>query len=134
GAQLVAGDPIRRVYLRDVWRYHSSDGWTKMPDLPQPVVAAPSPAPVIFDQILVLGGDDGTAVNLQSPARHPGFSRTVFSIDTTTGTCTKFGELPAPRVTAPCVRWGDAWVIPTGERQPGIRSPEVWSFKVAHEK
>jgi N-acetylneuraminic acid mutarotase len=131
GAALSAGDAgkPRRRYLRHVWRYRPGGGWTKMPDLPRPVVAAPSPAPVAGDQIFILGGDDGANVDLKPPAPHPGFSRTILCVDATSGAITEQGEVPAPRVTVPCVRWRDRWVIPSGERVPGVRSPEVWSFE-----
>jgi len=62
------------------------------------------------------------------PERHTGFAKTVLRFDTKGGRWAAAGELPAPCVTTPCVRWDAAWVVPSGEIRPGVRSPEVWRW------
>jgi N-acetylneuraminic acid mutarotase len=119
--------PERR-YLTDAWRYTPGRGWTRVADLPHPVVATPSPAPTDVRGVFVLGGDDGTQVGVTPPQGHKGFAKTILFFDIAANAWRTIGEIPEPRVTAPCVRWNDAWVIPSGERVPGIRSPQVWSF------
>ncbi|MCX6905182.1 MAG: hypothetical protein NTW03_17230, partial [Verrucomicrobia bacterium] len=61
--------------------------------------------------------------------KHPGFSRNILGFDTRSGEWKAMGETPAPRATVTAVPWGDAFVIPSGEVRPGVRSPEVWAMK-----
>jgi len=124
GAELT---PQRR-YRTDAWRYRPSQGWTRLPDLPHAVVAAPSPAPTDAKSIFILGGDDGTQVGVWPSQGHTGFSKKILRCDVAAGTWQEAREIPAPRVTVPCVRWDDAWIVPSGERLPGVRSNQVWSF------
>jgi N-acetylneuraminate epimerase len=127
---------VSRRYLRDAWAYSDSGGWKRLADLPRPCVAAASPAPVVVAPdakepggalIYLISGDDGTKVGAE-PAQHPGFPPGILCYDTATNTWSEAGETPAPRATVPCVKWGDSFVLPSGEVRPGVRSPEVWSF------
>ncbi len=123
------GKPVRR-YLRDAYRFTPKGGWRRIADVPRSVVAAPSPAAAIGQShLLVCSGDDGTKVNFQPPAEHPGFPADILAYHTITDTWTTLGEMPSPRVTTPAVLWCGRWVIPSGEIRPGVRSPEVWSFR-----
>lgn len=124
----VDGKP-HREYLRDAYYYQEVAGWQRVADLPCPVVAAPSPAPISSAGIYVLGGDDGSQVGV-APDQHQGFSKRILRYDVQSGAWTKSGEVKAPRVTVPCVLWHESWVIPSGEMRPGIRSPEVWSYRL----
>ena len=125
GTELMGG---RRRYLKDVHRFTPNGGWKRVADLLQPVVAAPSPAPSDDCGFFILGGDDGSQTNVQ-PQAHRGFSAAVFHYDVKADRWSEHGELRAPRVTTPCVPWRDSWVIPSGEMRPGVRSPEVWTWK-----
>lgn len=129
GAELVAGDDkkARRRYHRDGYSYEPAQGWKRIADLPTPTVAAPSPAPSDAAGFYVLGGDDGSQLDAP-PERHRGFSNKIWRYSTADDRWREAGKLAAPRVTAPCVRWNKAWIVPSGERRPGIRSPEVWSW------
>ena len=128
GADLVVdkGDVVKRRYLKDAYRYDPDKGWTRIADLPHPVVAAPSPAPIDESGFFILGGDDGSQIGI-APDRHRGFLKKILHYDSKTAQWAEAGELPAPRVTVPCVQWNKAWVVPSGESRPGVRSPEVWS-------
>jgi N-acetylneuraminic acid mutarotase len=132
GARLVAGKngKPQRNYLRDAYQYDLGKGWKQIAELPRAAVAAPSPAPWFEDSIYVLGGDDGTQIDVPV-AEHRGFSRMSFRYDPSGGKWFEAGGLPAPRVTTPCVKWGDSWIVPSGEERPTIRSPEVWSWTPA---
>ncbi|MBE7499163.1 MAG: sodium/solute symporter [Verrucomicrobiales bacterium] len=124
------GKPVR-AYLRDAYRFTPGAGWKRIADLPHPTVAAPSPAPTIGQShFVVLGGDTGAAVGFEPPAQHPGFSATALAYHTITDTWVPFGDLPAPRVTAPVVEWRGRFHVLSGETHPGRRSPEVWSTQV----
>ena len=129
GADLVVGkgEKIERRYLKDAYRYDPDNGWKRIADLPHSVVAAPSPAPTDATDFYVLGGDDGSQVEVGS-GKHQGFSKKVLRYDSKTQKWAEAGELFAPRVTVPCVLWNASWVVPSGEVRPGIRSPEVWSM------
>ncbi|MDQ1256621.1 MAG: solute:Na+ symporter, family, partial [Candidatus Hydrogenedentes bacterium] len=118
----------RRTYLRDGYRFTPGKGWRAIADVPRAVTAAPSPAPSCGPMhFLVFGGDDGTLATFEPKSEHPGFSRDVYGYHTLTNTWTVFGQLPAPRVTAPVVLWRDRTVVVSGEMRPGVRSPEVWA-------
>jgi len=131
GTDLVATPEgkIERQYLQDGYRYHPHEGWQRIADLPHPVVAAPSPAPTDASGIYIVGGDDGTQVKV-APLQHSGFRKQIERYELSTKTWGAAGETSAARVTTPCVRWGQAWVIPTGEMRPGVRSPQVWSWTI----
>ncbi len=118
-----------RTYLRDAWRYRLDEGWRRLADAPHPVAAAPSPAPVIAGEILLVAGDDGSRIGLQPVERHPGFPARVLAYNPLGDTWREFGPVPAPRATVPCVEWRGRFVIPSGEVRPGVRSPEVWSLQ-----
>ena len=116
-----------RRYLADAYRYDSASGWRRLADLPRPIVAAPSPAPIDDDSIYVLGGDDGSQADV-SPDAHRGFATTILCYKFAKDRWLTAGAMPAPRVTVPCVKWRDSWIIPGGEMRPGIRSIDVWAW------
>ncbi|MSU32326.1 MAG: galactose oxidase [Pedosphaera sp.] len=119
------GKPVRQ-WLRDAWRYTPGRGWGRLIDLPRPAVAAPAPAPLIGEKLLLLGSDDGSK-ELRLPSEHPGFSKAILAYDPIKDVWEEDGNVPQTQVTTSAVVWGNRWVIPSGEIRPGIRSPEVWS-------
>lgn len=131
GTELVAAvdGKAERRYLKDGYRYRPHEGWQRIVDLPFPVVAAPSPAPTDATGFYIVGGDDGAQVGVM-PDRHQGFRKQIERYDVTARTWVQAGETAAARVVTPCVRWGQAWVIPSGEVSPGVRSPQIWSWTV----
>jgi N-acetylneuraminic acid mutarotase len=120
------GAPQRR-YLKDAYRYDAARGWTRLPDLPHALAAAPSPAPVDGQSIYLVGGDDGTQVDAP-PGRHPGFLTTALKFDLAKKSWERAGVNKAPRATLPTAHWQNLWVMPSGEVRPGVRSPEVWGW------
>jgi N-acetylneuraminic acid mutarotase len=129
GAALQATDgKVSRVYLRDAWCYEPRKGWSQLPDLPKPCVAAPSPAPVVGSQVLLVGGDDGSLAAFTPIEKHPGFPQTLMVFDAHPRTWRIESGVPAPRATAPAALWRGQWIIPSGETRPGMRSPEVWAM------
>jgi solute:Na+ symporter, SSS family len=127
------GKPARE-WLLDAYRYTPGKGWKRIADLPRISVAAPSPAPAIGQShLLVMGGDDGEQVSV-TPEEHKGFPRDILAYHTITDTWTTRGEVPFSKVTVPVAEWNGQFVVISGERQPGIRSPEVWSGEVIQRK
>src|SRR5690606_22493000 len=96
----------------------------------RPVAAAPSPAPVVNGEILLLPGDDGSLAGFQPVAGHPGFSRRMLAYDIRRDAWREAGEAPFALVTTSCVAWRGRLVVPGGEVRPGVRSPEVWAGRM----
>lgn len=128
GVQLAAKDGIvKRTYLADAYRLDNT-GWTRLADLPTPLAAAPPPVPRGPKKFSILGGDDGTQIDVQ-PTKHRGFRTAILHYDSTTNKWHSADTIPAPRVTVPCVPWQQSWIILSGEQRPGVRSPEVWRWQ-----
>jgi len=116
-------------YLTDAYRYRPTNGWTRLPDLPRSAIAAPTPAPVAAasGHIFVLGGVDGRLVGKQP--RDVRVPKDIVVFDASADTWLRWDEdWPAPVVTTPAVRLGDAWIFVSGEIMSGVRSPEVWAW------
>ena len=61
---------------------------------------------------------------------HPGFSRDLWLYDVRNHRWHTLGQLPFPTaVTTTAVRWGDEWIIPSGEVKPGRRTNRILSGK-----
>jgi N-acetylneuraminate epimerase len=132
GATLIKGVDGKQVrrYLSDAYRYVPKRGWSRVADLPHAVVAAPSPAPNAESAWYILGGDDGTQVDV-APDAHRGFSPDVLRYDAHADRWKVLSqELPVGQVTAPCVFWEGRWRVVSGEVKPGVRSPAVMNWSV----
>jgi N-acetylneuraminic acid mutarotase len=119
-----------RKYLRDAYRYTPGRGWTKLADLPRAAAAAATPAVCLgTSRLLVISGDDGTQVNFQPVAQHPGFPRDALLYDVPTNTWSVVGGVPFSRAVAPTAQWRGGTVIVNGEVRPRVRTPAVWSLR-----
>lgn len=107
----------QRDWLQDAYRYRPGEGWRRIADLPRVAVAAPSPAPRVAGQLLVLGGDDGSQA-ASAPTAHRGFPRTVLAYDPRRDAWSVAGEVPFSLVTTPAVTWGERIVVP-GSKEIG---------------
>jgi N-acetylneuraminic acid mutarotase len=126
------GPAVTRRFLTDAYAFDTrTDAWRRIADCPVPLVAAPGPAiQVAASQLAFLPGDDGSLFFRQKElaGRHPGFPRQVYAYDTAHDAWRTCGVVPAgirPAVTAPVVAWRGGWIIPSGEVQPGVRSPQI---------
>ncbi len=62
---------------------------------------------------------------------HTGFSREILRLHPATGTWSTLDPLPFEcPVTTLAVPWKEAWVIPSGETQPGVRTPRILRARV----
>ncbi|MCH2135983.1 MAG: sodium/solute symporter [Phycisphaerales bacterium] len=145
GASLTEG---KRTYLQDVWAFNPSNNqWAQLDDMPRPAVAAPSPAPLLgHDMLLIIGGDDGSQAGQANTLKddHPGFSDELLSYCTTTGIWRGEGTFPRsntgtpgdpatsvwPTVTVPVVPWQGEWILPMGEMRPRVRSLQTHRLSV----
>ncbi|AWI08354.1 sodium:solute symporter family transporter [Ereboglobus luteus] len=128
------GTQAKRVWLTDAWSYHHDHGWKQLADLPHSVAAAPPQAiPVGQTHLLLVGGDDGSQWGVTAP-NHKGFPRTILAYHTITDTWVAMGEVPFSLVTTSMTPWEGGFVITSGEREPGIRSPAVWKATIAGRK
>jgi len=122
------GNPVRH-YLKDAYRYTPGLGWKQLADLPRAAVAAPSPAILHENQLLIVSGDDGELVNFEPKSAHPGFPKTILAYDVLANRWTNDLSSPISRATVPVTFWENMFVIPNGEARPGYRTPEVWGTK-----
>mgnify|MGYP003576044891 CR=1 FL=1 len=140
GAQLKDG---QREYLKDAFKFDPEKGWSKIADLPTPVVAAPATAYACGeDHLFIFGGDNGkdAALASQLKEKHPGFSTDILAYDVidnewrvsgqiktdikNTSQADPNGSTWAP-VTTPLVVWNGKIVLPGGEIRPATRTPRV---------
>ena len=116
----------RNEYLKDAYRYSPAGGWERLPDLPRAAVAGPTPAPVTGDAIFLFGGLDGSGDSAPYQEFLPP-PRTIQSLAIGAKSWTETGKSPAARICQATAQWQGEWIFPSGERSPGIRSPEVWA-------
>lgn len=137
----------QREYLVDAYSYDSNNGWNRLPDLPYPVVAAPSMAYTKGDNIYIFGGDNGELAPKASELKehHPGFETKILQFnfkdsswsfdehiqtDIKSNAATHPNESTWAPVTTSLVVWNDQIVIPSGEVRPAIRTPKVLTATV----
>lgn len=134
-------------YLTDAYRYDPGPNrWERIADLP--VVEDPrtdlrsgefsaSPWPVAAgvgvgigqSHVAVFSGSTGRYL-LRPVDERPAFPRTVLAYHTITNTWAVAGSMPTGVVTTGITRWGDRYVIPSGEVRPGVRTNKVQAFVV----
>jgi MFS family permease/N-acetylneuraminic acid mutarotase len=119
---------VQREHLSDAYRYTPGQGWRKITAVPRPVAAAPSPAPTLGSQrLVVLGGEDGARAAFPRLARSRPFSRQVLVYDTQQNSWTVGGQLPFSQVHVPHVSWRGYTVLPGGESRAGESTSDVWA-------
>lgn len=120
---------VKRKYLRDAYAFRPGEGWQQIADIPHPLAASASPAPTWKNKLFLVSGDDGAQVGKFSP-EHRGFPNSVWAYDVEKNDWTETDVTPAPRVTLPSVQIGADVYFLSGEKTPGIRSPENWRWNL----
>jgi len=118
------------LYLQDAYRYSPDTGWEKLTDLPFAAAAAASPAPADTNGIYLVGGVDGSGAG-KAPNEYFHVPQRIQYYVPSAKAWHEVGNAPVGRVCVSTALWQGAWVLPSGERSPGIRSPEVWSLRLA---
>ncbi len=119
----------RLEYLKDAYRYSPGRGWTRLPDLPHAAAAAASPAPTLGGDVLAVGGVDGTGFG-RPPQEFHLVPQRIQRWSSVAKTWSEAGNAPVGRVCVSTAEWGGEWILPSGERSAGVRSPEVWALDV----
>jgi N-acetylneuraminic acid mutarotase len=129
-----AGKPKLRC-LTDGYRYTpgkegAADTWRRIADLPRAHAAAPGPAAYVNRRWLALigGGVDDEDLARPMDVRSE-FRKTVTAYDTQQDKWEQIGTVSQSRVATPLVKWGDDFVMPSGEVKSGVRSPQVWAYR-----
>jgi N-acetylneuraminate epimerase len=120
---------IKRQYLRDAYVLRKNSEWQQLPDLPHDLAACATPLPQWNDCFYLVSGDDGSQVGKFWPD-HRGFPATIWAFDIKTHQWKQAGNTPAPRVTLPAYQRGSDVFFLSGEKTPGIRSPENWRWNL----
>ncbi|HUT13975.1 MAG TPA: sodium/solute symporter, partial [Thermoguttaceae bacterium] len=132
----------KRKYLSDAYCFDpkkkddpQTHGWTRIADVPHPVVAAPAIAEG-DSHVFVFGGHDGTKTELVEKLKDkwPGFNREILAYHTITGRWVTLGEMPVGLVTTNAVRWQQQIVIPGGEVRPRLRSNVLYRYQPPERK
>lgn len=106
--------------------------WRKRSDAPKPTMAGTA-ITVGQSHIMVVGGADGLLLKRiekepEFVKSHPGFEKVAWSYHTITDRWVNAGAIPQNHVTTPAVRWGDHYVVATGEIKPRVRTKQVWAI------
>lgn len=142
-----SGDPRFEMFT-DGYRYEpSTNWWERIADLP--VLEDPRPiankerhhtarwpinAACAMGQgsrtILTFSGSTGRYIlddegQVTPPDTRPAFLNRVLAYDTIANTWSEAGQMPIGVVTTRAATWNGLIVIPSGETQPGIRTPAV---------
>lgn len=124
------GKQVREL-LTEAWSFTPERGWTRLPEMPYAIAAAPTPAPVSRNGVIyLLGGDDGSGKKY-TPQTNPGFNNQSLCLDTAAMEWHDAGPIAAPRAVLPCCVWQGRFAAVNGELKPGRRSPEVWSITLS---
>lgn len=123
------GKQVREL-LTEAWSFTPEQGWTRLPDLPYAIAAAPTPAPVSAAGVIYLmGGDDG-AGKKYTPQTNPGFTNQSLCLNTADLTWHDGGSISAARAVLPCCAWQNGFAVVNGELKPGKRSNQVWHINI----
>ena len=129
-----AGKPKLRC-LTDGYRYTpgkagAAGTWTRIAELPRAHAAAPGPAAFVKGRWMVLIGGGVDDADLARPMdERSEFRKTVTAYDTQQDKWETIGTVSQSRVATSLVKWGEDFVLLSGEVKSGVRSPQVWAYR-----
>jgi SSS family transporter len=115
-------------FLKNAYSYSpSANTWKQLADSPVCVMAGEA-FPVGENHIFVVGGADGSLFHQADDLKdnHPGFSEQAWAYNTLTDTWQKGGTIPQNHVTTQVAKWGDNYIIASGEVRPRVRTAMIW--------
>lgn len=115
-------------FLKDAYAYSpSSNSWKQVADSPACFMAGEA-IPVGENHIFVVGGADGSLFHQADDLKdeHPGFPKNAWAYNALTDAWQKGGEIPQNHVTTQVAKWGDDYIIASGEIRPRVRTPNIW--------
>ena len=133
------GKPARKMpYLQDAWRIKcqpdiTKSAWARLPDLPAECAAAPSPAWSLADHRIVIAGGADSACHRLPQKDHPGWSGDLIIFDSLKEKWEIKPGIFAPfqsKVTATGLNFKGNYLIFSGEKSPGRRSPEILQLSI----
>ena len=115
-------------FLKDAYAYSpSSNSWKQLADSPACFMAGEA-FPVGENHIFVVGGADGSLFHQADDLKddHPGFTKKAWAYNALTDTWQEGGDIPQNHVTTQVAKWGDDYIIASGEVRPRVRTPNIW--------
>lgn len=115
-------------FLNDIYAFNLKNfSWTKCKNAPVNIAAGEAVS-IGQSHIFILGGSDGSLYHKSDQLKldHPGFNKQIWAYHTITDTWMKAGVMPENHVTTQHVKWGEDYIIPSGEVKPRVRSPLIW--------
>lgn len=120
-------------FLKDAYAYSpGTNSWKRLTDSPTCLMAGEA-FPVGENHIFVVGGADGSMFLIADDLGddHPGFPKKAWAYNALTDTWQEGGSLPQNHVTTQVAKWGDKYIIASGEVRPRVRTPNVWEVATA---
>ncbi|MEC7906978.1 MAG: sodium/solute symporter [Verrucomicrobiota bacterium] len=115
-------------FLKDAYSYSpASDQWSRLADSPASMMAGEA-IPVGENHIFAVGGADGSLFYVADDLKdeHPGFPKRAWAYNALTDTWQDGGAIPQNHVTTQVAKWGDSYIIASGEIRPRVRTPQIW--------
>jgi solute:Na+ symporter, SSS family len=117
-------------FLKDAYAYSpGTNRWKRVSDAPACVMAGLG-FPAGENHIMIVGGADGTLFHIADDLKekHPGFPKQVWGYNALTDEWQKAGEIPQNHVTTQIAKWGNEFIVASGEIRPRVRTPNIWSI------
>ncbi len=118
-----------RSYLATTYCYDpATNSWSEAAAMPETIVGAANPMPMLDGRLVLLGGDPGNyyraSLKGEAPATHPGQNVTIYSFDGQSWS-REDAVLPIGIATAPAVVADGRPYVISGETHPGVRTPAI---------
>ena len=115
-------------FLKDGYAYSpNTNDWRRLADSPVCFMAGLG-FPAGENHIMITGGADGSLFFKADELKdeHPGFPKQGWAYNALTDAWQKAGELPQNHVTTQIAKWGDDYIVVSGEIRPRVRTPNIW--------